>query len=89
MTKLFHSQSPVQAKLASAPGIPLRTGRPRLVILGSGWASARLLRDIDPEKYDLTVSHSYVNPMYMRVPTTSQPGICPLCTCLPLFLLCH
>ena len=35
--------------------IPLRTGRPRLVVLGTGWAAARLLRDIDPKLYDLTV----------------------------------
>jgi hypothetical protein len=36
--------------------IPLRTGRPRLVVLGTGWAAARLARDIDPKQYDLTVS---------------------------------
>lgn len=36
-------------------GLPLDTGRPRLVILGTGWAAARLARDIDPRLYDLTV----------------------------------
>lgn len=30
-------------------------GRPRLVILGTGWRAARLLRDIDPNFYDITV----------------------------------
>jgi NADH:ubiquinone reductase (non-electrogenic) len=37
--------------------IPLRTGRPRLVVLGTGWAAARLVRDIDPKLYDITVSY--------------------------------
>lgn len=36
--------------------IPLSTDRPRLCILGTGWAAARLLRDIDPKSFDLTVS---------------------------------
>lgn len=40
---------------AAQATIPLRTGRPRLVILGTGWGGARLLRDIDPSKYDVTV----------------------------------
>eukprot|EP00887_Chlorella_sp_A99_P002787 scaffold6.g2787.t1 len=35
--------------------LPLRTGRPRLVVLGSGWGAARLVRDIDPSKWDITV----------------------------------
>ena len=38
-----------------AQSIPLRTGRPRLVVLGTGWAAARLVRDVDPKLYDLTV----------------------------------
>ncbi|GBF90543.1 internal alternative NAD(P)H-ubiquinone oxidoreductase, mitochondrial-like [Raphidocelis subcapitata] len=38
-----------------ANSIPLRTGRQRLLILGTGWAAARLARDIDPKLYDLTV----------------------------------
>ncbi len=42
----------------AAESIPLRTGRARLVVLGTGWAAARLLRDIDPKVYDLTVSCS-------------------------------
>ncbi|EFJ46064.1 hypothetical protein VOLCADRAFT_63040, partial [Volvox carteri f. nagariensis] len=29
--------------------------RPRVVILGSGWAAARLVHDIDPKLYDITV----------------------------------
>ncbi len=35
--------------------LPLSTGRPRLVILGTGWGGARLARDIDPKKFDITV----------------------------------
>jgi len=35
--------------------LPLSTGRPRLVCLGTGWGGARLLHDIDPKLYDLTV----------------------------------
>lgn len=35
--------------------IPLSTGRPKLCILGTGWAAARLLRDIDPKAFDLIV----------------------------------
>jgi hypothetical protein len=36
--------------------LPLDTGRQRLVVLGTGWAAARLLHDIDPRLYDITVS---------------------------------
>lgn len=35
--------------------IPLHTGRPTLVILGTGWAAARLVHDINPSLYDLAV----------------------------------
>jgi NADH:ubiquinone reductase (non-electrogenic) len=42
-------------RTVSAESLPLRTGRPRLVVLGTGWAAARLLRDIDPQLYDITV----------------------------------
>ena len=31
------------------------SGRQRLVVLGSGWAGYRIARDINIEKYDLTV----------------------------------
>lgn len=34
---------------AARSTIPLRTGRPRLVVLGTGWGGARLVRDIDPK----------------------------------------
>ncbi len=37
------------------PESPVTTGRQRLVILGSGWAAGRLLRDIDSHLYDYTV----------------------------------
>ncbi|KAG2490335.1 hypothetical protein HYH03_011284 [Edaphochlamys debaryana] len=43
------------AKKASSDQIPLHTGRQRLVILGSGWAAARLAHDIDPKHFDITV----------------------------------
>lgn len=35
--------------------LPLFTDRDRLVILGTGWAAARVAMDIDPKRYDLTV----------------------------------
>ena len=35
--------------------LPLETGRKRLVILGSGWAAARLAKDISARLYDITV----------------------------------
>ena len=35
--------------------LPLDTGRRRLVILGSGWAAARLAKDINARLYDFTV----------------------------------
>ena len=39
--------------------MPLNTGKKRLVILGCGWAGARLARDIDYiDKYDLTIISS-------------------------------
>ncbi|GIL54148.1 hypothetical protein Vafri_9702 [Volvox africanus] len=44
-----------KAAPATADQLPLRTGRPRLVILGTGWAAARLAHDIDPKLYDITV----------------------------------
>ncbi|GFR52047.1 hypothetical protein Agub_g14566, partial [Astrephomene gubernaculifera] len=47
--------SSLKAKTLSKDQLPLHTGRPRLVVLGSGWAAARLLHDIDPKLYDITV----------------------------------
>jgi len=39
--------------------MPLNTGKKRLVVLGTGWAGARLVKDIDCiNKYDLTVISS-------------------------------
>jgi NADH:ubiquinone reductase (non-electrogenic) len=40
---------------AASNQLPLRTGRQRLCVLGSGWAAARLLHDIDISLWDLTV----------------------------------
>ncbi|KAG2422820.1 hypothetical protein HXX76_015764 [Chlamydomonas incerta] len=42
-------------KTASSDQLPLKTGRQRLVVLGSGWAAARLLHDVDTSLWDLTV----------------------------------
>ena len=53
-TTLSHHPSPIPAATASTT-IPLRTGRPRLVVLGTGWGGARLLRDVNPLKFDITV----------------------------------
>ncbi len=39
------SNSAFRAVEAQSP-LPLRTGRDRLVILGTGWAGARLVKDI-------------------------------------------
>ncbi|KAL4421702.1 hypothetical protein ABPG77_010646 [Micractinium sp. CCAP 211/92] len=52
--RLLHSSDGTRIKFAGAP-IPLTTGRQRLVVLGTGWGGARLARDIDPAKYDLTI----------------------------------
>lgn len=54
LLRSLHSSSASKMKMAGAP-IPLTTGRQRLVILGTGWGGARLARDIDPSKYDITV----------------------------------
>mmetsp|Transcript_2279 Transcript_2279/g.3575 ORF Transcript_2279/g.3575 Transcript_2279/m.3575 type:complete len:503 (+) Transcript_2279:59-1567(+) len=44
------TQVPVRIERSFAPG-----EKPRLVILGTGWASARLAQDLDMSKYHLTV----------------------------------
>ncbi len=49
------TQAGTGKKAASSDQLPLRTGRQRLVVLGSGWAAARLLHDIDISLWDLTV----------------------------------
>ena len=41
--------------------LPLVTDRQRLVVLGTGWAAARVVTDIDPKHYDLTVWLAYCN----------------------------
>ena len=43
----------------TVPENPVTTGRQRLVILGSGWAAGRLLRDIDSRLYDFTVGSAF------------------------------
>lgn len=50
-----NATAPIETAAFAAETIPLRTGRARLVVLGTGWAAARLLHDIDPNLYDLTV----------------------------------
>jgi hypothetical protein len=51
----LNSQQRGLATLRKDEGLPLDTGRKRLVILGAGWAAARLARDINPYYYDFTV----------------------------------
>jgi len=60
LVRHFHSNAESGLNLAfraaeAQSTLPLRTGRDRLVILGTGWAGARLARDIDANKYDITV----------------------------------
>eukprot|EP01025_Chloroclados_australasicus_P010990 TRINITY_DN14731_c0_g1_i1.p1 TRINITY_DN14731_c0_g1~~TRINITY_DN14731_c0_g1_i1.p1 ORF type:complete len:536 (-),score=64.97 TRINITY_DN14731_c0_g1_i1:675-2282(-) len=35
--------------------LPLKTGRPRLVVLGTGWSGASVLHQINPKLYDIMV----------------------------------
>ncbi|KAI8463743.1 MAG: hypothetical protein J3K34DRAFT_526753 [Monoraphidium minutum] len=49
--RMVHTEKTVY----DAASMPLRTGRPRLVVLGTGWAAARLAHDINPKLYDITV----------------------------------
>lgn len=49
--EMIHTSQCLQAVTT----LPLRTGRPTLVVLGTGWAAARLVHDIDPKLYDITV----------------------------------
>lgn len=51
----------VSPPVATPERIPLNTGRRRLVILGSGWAAARLAHDINAKQYDMTVSNASHN----------------------------
>ena len=53
--RLFQTSAAPDVRAGTSSSIPLRTGRPRLVILGSGWGAARLARDIDASKWDLTL----------------------------------
>lgn len=58
LARAFQSMPSTDAALRSGAThfpIPLTTGRPRLVVLGTGWGGARLLQDIDPAKYDITL----------------------------------
>ena len=50
----IHTGSPA-SRLPAHSALPLRTGRLRLVCLGTGWGGARLVKDIDAAKYDITV----------------------------------
>ncbi|GAX77754.1 hypothetical protein CEUSTIGMA_g5197.t1 [Chlamydomonas eustigma] len=69
------------ARSFSAESFPaVQSGRPRLVVLGTGWAAARLLKDVDPKKYDLTVMSHYrrflgyshpIKPMKCNLPASS------------------
>lgn len=54
--------------------------RPRLVILGTGWGGARLARDIDPGKYDITVisprNHMVFTPLLGALAAADTPPTC-------------
>ena len=39
----------------TGPSWMKESGRKRVVVLGSGWAAYRIMRDLDIDKYDLTV----------------------------------
>lgn len=43
------------AAASTLPKLPLHTGRDRVVCLGTGWGGARLIHDLDPKKYDITI----------------------------------
>lgn len=55
---LWQQQQTREQKTAprQAAELPLDTGRARLVVLGTGWAAARLIRDINANLFDFTVS---------------------------------
>ena len=40
---------------AIAEELPLTTERERVIVLGTGWAAARLVTDLNPKLYDFTV----------------------------------
>lgn len=42
---------------ATGTNVPQRgaSGRPKVVVLGAGWAAARFLKEIDPKLFELTV----------------------------------
>ena len=48
--------------------LPLETGRARLVVLGTGWAAARLIRDINPKLFDFTVGGRLWRENFLTVP---------------------
>eukprot|EP00928_Gymnodinium_smaydae_P053740 TRINITY_DN37667_c0_g1_i1.p1 TRINITY_DN37667_c0_g1~~TRINITY_DN37667_c0_g1_i1.p1 ORF type:complete len:480 (-),score=101.45 TRINITY_DN37667_c0_g1_i1:39-1385(-) len=66
----------------SALALGGKTSRERLVLLGTGWASFRVLKDIDPKKYAVTVisprNHLLFTPMLpsSAVGTVNQRSIC-------------
>ncbi len=49
-----------------AEELPLDTGRARLVVLGTGWAAARLIRDLNANLFDFTVSSQSCHPIQHR-----------------------
>ncbi|EIE24104.1 mitochondrial type-II NADH dehydrogenase [Coccomyxa subellipsoidea C-169] len=50
-----HQTRGQKAAPTPASELPLQTGRARMVVLGTGWAAARLIRDINPKLFDFTV----------------------------------
>ena len=55
-----HQTRGQKAAPTPASELPLQTGRARMVVLGTGWAAARLIRDINPKLFDFTVIAHFV-----------------------------
>lgn len=58
LTSLFHfstaaNQAPAVAAQPSGLGPTKPNEKPRVVVLGSGWAGCRLMKGLDPEMYDI------------------------------------
>ena len=47
----------VQSQLRTVTQQPIQSGNQRVVILGTGWAAGRLVKDLDCNHYDVTVRH--------------------------------
>ncbi|KAK9843007.1 hypothetical protein WJX74_005543 [Apatococcus lobatus] len=70
---------------ARASPLPTPTGRPRLVILGSGWGGARLVKDIDLNQYDVTIVSTRNHMVFTPLLTSTCVGTLePRCAAVPI-----